>query len=304
MTLVAVARRRTPPLVAPYNAPTYATTPTPDGTGSLLHPDVIDFRQINGGTWHGWRYWMAVTPYFNTNDNLENPCVLVSQDGQTWQVPSGLTNPIYPWPGGSQYNSDTDLVYDPDADEVVLIYRNGDLHPHVARSADGVTWPPQATAITYTKSGEIVSPAVIRVGPGQWHMYACQTSTGNVQRWTSANLLTWTGPQMATGLDAIESWHIDVIRHDGKFYALINTYDPASDNIYAATSSDGLAWMLNTAPVIAPSAGGWDSQWLYRATLQPHERGDRFRVWYSALGPVASWRVGYTQIPLAEWPTA
>lgn len=295
------ARRRIPG--RPYNAETYTTTPTPDGSGSVVHPDVIDFDHILGQPWNGWRYWMAVTPYLNGNDDVENPCILVSHDGQTWQVPAGLSNPVYPWPGGAQYNSDTDLTYDPGTDELVLVYRGGNLSPRVARSSDGIIWPETATPITFTGGGgEILSPSLVKLGPNSWAMYAVGGPLGSrtVRRWTSADTLTWTGPTETTGITgmAAEPWHLDVIRHDGTYYMLVDTYTP--DFLYAAASTDGLAWTLNTDPVISPLLP-WDSQWIYRATLQPHESGDRFRVWYSALGN-ASWRVGYTQIPLTEWP--
>lgn len=307
----AAARRRGPvygpepvdhPTERPWNAETYAVTPTPDGTGSGLHPDVIDFYQVLGRKWHGWRYWMAFTPYFNTNDDLENPCILVSDDGQTWQVPDGLTNPVYPWPGGSQYNSDTDLTYDSSTDELVLVYRGGSLQPRVARSSDGVTWPTTATPITYSGGGgEILSPCFVRVGDS-WIMYAVGGAPGSrtVRRWTSSDALTWSGPTETTGITGMvaEPWHLDVILHGGRFFMLVDTYAP--DELYAATSADGLAWTLNPIPVISPLLT-WDRDWIYRATLQPHESGDRFRVWYSARGD-ASWRVGYTQIPLTEWP--
>lgn len=307
MTLIAVARRRGPgetfPAESPYNVPTYTTTPTPDGSGSVVHPDVIDFRNepaVAGSTWNGWRYWMAVTPYFNTNDDLENPCILVSQDGKTWQVPNGLSNPVYPWPGGAQYNSDTDIAYNPEADELVLIYRTGTLAPVIARSANGVTWPPSASAISIAYAGELLSPALVRLGANSWAMYAVAESPRKVQRWTSTDLSTWAGPVDVTGITGMAAtpWHLDVIRAHGRFWMLVNTYTP--DLLYAASSIDGIAWTLNTAAVMVPTFA-WDSEWIYRATLQPHESGDRFRVWYSARGS-ASWRVGYTQIPLTEWP--
>lgn len=295
MTLTGGRRRHG--LARPYNAASYLSTPTPDATGSAVHPDVIDFG-VDG--WNGWRYWMAITPYYNTNDDLENPCLLVSADGVTWQVPAGLTNPIYAWPGGTQYNSDPAIAHDPATDEMVLIYRDGDLSPRIARSADGVTWPDSATPITYTRVGEILSPTLVRISASEWWMYGVNYGTRKVQRWTSADLATWAGPVTVTGLDAIESWHLDVAEFNGRFYALVNVYDP--DNLFAATSSDGLAWSLNPSPVIAPPSTGWDAGWVYRATLTPHESGNRFHVWYSALGN-ASWRIGYTQIPLSEWPS-
>lgn len=308
MTLIATgaARRRfnphpepDHPTSAPWNAATFTVTPTPDGTGSVVHPDVIDFWTQHGmRAWRGYRYWMAVTPYFNTNDDVENPCILVSHDAYTWQVPPGLTNPVYPWPGGALYNSDPDLTYDPDEDELVLIYRGGSLVPRLARSGDGVTWPASATQITYTHTGEILSPTLLRISATEWWLYGVQLSSGIVQRWTSTDLTTWTGPTNCTGLAAIAAWHIDVTHHSGVFWGLVNVYAQPG-KLHSIASADGLSWSLG-GEVIVPALL-WESQWVYRATLTPHEAGDRFRVWYSARG-TESWRVGYTQIPLTEWP--
>ena len=46
----------------------------------------------------------------------------------------------------------------------------------------------------------------------------------------------------------------------------------------------------------------WDDQELYRATLQPHEDGLHYRVWYSAL-TADNPQVGYTLIPKSVWPS-
>lgn len=288
------------PLSAPWNATTYAITPTPDGTGSVVHPSVIDFATLLGRDWNGWRYWMAVTGYYNTNDREENPCILVSQDGQTWQVPAGLTNPVYPAPSEPQYNSDPDLVYDPITDELVLCYRGGDLLPRIARSPDGVTWPAVAARVSIGYDKELLSPSLIRRGSSHWQMYAVAAEPRRVQVWNSPDLLNWTGPIETNGITGMSStpWHIGVTRHRGTYYALVNTYIPSG--LYAATSADGLTWTLNPTPVLT-GLYGWDDRWMYRATLQPHEDGQRFRVWYSAQGN-SSWRAGYTQIPLTEWP--
>ena len=90
------------------NAANYLTLPTPDGLGQMVHPDVWDF----GTAWNGWRYWLAITPYSNTDATTENPCILVSNDKTTWSIPSGGSNPIDPAPGGGRYNSDDDLWYE------------------------------------------------------------------------------------------------------------------------------------------------------------------------------------------------
>src|SRR5699024_8293928 len=62
--------------------------PTYEGSGKAVHPSVHAFRI----PWNGYRFWMAFTPYPNTQH--ENPSIVASGDGVNWVVPSGLTNPI------------------------------------------------------------------------------------------------------------------------------------------------------------------------------------------------------------------
>ena len=66
------------------------TIPTYDGSNQLTHPKVLYFA--NG--WHGYHYWMSMTPYPYTMDRYENPSIVVSNDGEKWVVPIGLKNPI------------------------------------------------------------------------------------------------------------------------------------------------------------------------------------------------------------------
>lgn len=309
--LTAGARRRgqaidtTPyamPTSAPWNVPQPTITPTYDGTGSALHPGVLDFRQINGGTWNGWRYWMAMTPYYNNNDTLENPSILVSSDGYTWQEPLEGMNPIYPWPGAS-YNSDTDIEYDPSTDELVLIYKGPgpEFNPRVARSADGVTWPAAATAFAWPNvANEQVSPALIRLPDGTWACWTNKFPTpAAISYWTAPDPLgPWSGPTACTGFHRM-GWHLDVTHVGGIYYMLI--FEQTS-NLWAATSRDGYTWASNTTQLMTTAAtGSWDSEQLYRGSMTPHENGTHFRVWYPGrLGK--SWRIGYTEIPLTEWP--
>lgn len=76
------------------NAPSPITTPTYDGSGQTVHPSVLDFGQgiIRPGhtAWNGYRYWMAMTPYPNSQAIYENPSLLCSHDGLTWTEPPGF----------------------------------------------------------------------------------------------------------------------------------------------------------------------------------------------------------------------
>ena len=51
------------------NAPAPLVTPTYDGSGQVVHPDVV---HVPGG-WNGYEYWMGMTPYPNGNNDLREP---------------------------------------------------------------------------------------------------------------------------------------------------------------------------------------------------------------------------------------
>ena len=303
----------TPPVVptsAPWNTTTYLTIPTPDGTGSTVHPGVYDFG--SGRKWRGWRYWMAHTPFLNGNDQLENPCIAVSNDGWRWHTPSGLTNPVYPTPPDMRFNSDTEIAYDPRTDELVLVYReklaNGDQETFFALSPDGVTWPAKAQKINWTRPGDLgddayqqLSPAIVRRGDDDWWLFTIEKGRARIAiyRATSPDGV-WTGPAYHTGTLA-RAWHGDILWDGSKFMALVDT-NGTPDGLTLGTSADGYAWTFNNTPVLGVGpAGAWDSTMIYRSTFTIHENGTHARVWYAANGP-ESWRLGYTELPLSLWP--
>lgn len=299
------------PTTAPYNVPEYTHTPTYDGSNCTVHPDVIDFATAFGRPkWRGYRFWMAHTPYPDSDDSYENPSILASNDGVTWETPVGLTNPVYPAPP-SGWNSDTDLTYDQANDQLVLIFRSSDFVPRFARSNDGAWWPPGASTVTWQAPPEqSASPSLVRQADGTWLMFSISWPSHDMYRWTAPSPEgPWVGPTTCTGMP-VTAWHLDVCRVGDRLLAIVDDAMEGGgdlDGIYAASSEDdGLSWARNATKVIAPGSGLWDSADLYRATLQPHENGTHMRVWYSGRKGtgVDSWRVGLTHIPLTEWPTS
>lgn len=299
------------PTTAPYNVPTRLTTPTYDGSGCTVHPDVVDMRTMHHRrSWGGYRFWMAHTPFPLSNSNYENPSILASHDGLTWVTPAGLTNPLAATPA-TKWNSDTDLVFDPAADQLAVMWRNEDYQPRLARSSNGVTWSTPVALTGWSASEEALSPALVRMEDGSWVMFALSHPSRYVWRWTAPTLEgPWAGPVVGSGMPA-SAWHIDVIRWGGRFWAIIDDGGedkagiPAENAIYVASSADGLAWVRNPVPVVTLGSGGWDHSDLYRGTIQPHEDGVRMRAWYSGrldYTIVGSWHLGLTHIPMSAWP--
>ena len=102
------------------NAAAPLTIPTYDGSGQAVEPSVLHFAD----GWQGHPYWMAVSPYPFGHAALENPSILVSEDGLTWSVPEGLTNPLVLPTQGTL--SDATLVHDDTSDQL-WVYYNSDV---------------------------------------------------------------------------------------------------------------------------------------------------------------------------------
>ena len=289
----------------PYNAAQYLAIPTPDATNQATHPGIVDMGEPG---WNGWRYWMAMTPYAGGNDDLENPCIIVSNDAVTWEEPAGITNPIDPWPGGSGYNSDTDIAYDPDTGRMWVWWReavnNRTEAIHFTSSLDGVTWAAQATAFETDHLTKALSPAIVRVGPGDWRMwtigYNGQPST---MRRAPSPSGPWSAPEIIAlnGVTEGKPWHVDVVldQASGLFHMLLNVREPWG--YVPLTSPDGLNWTARNGGRRFLTGSTWD-QIPYRATFALEPNGQVYGLWYGGtLGDLSQWRIGYTRVPRSLW---
>lgn len=309
MSLALTTRRRARipyqlPTAAPYNVPVPAITPTYDGSGQTVHPSVLDFGATG---WRGWRYWMGITPYPFENSSYENPSVLASRNGYHWQEPRGITNPIDLYPGGSEYNSDFDIEYDPDADRLVGIWRHftsGAKRFWMSDSADGITWSTPVEVFTSTLLTRDLSPSLVRVSATQWRCYGLLSSGPGYVAASDPMSTSWSSQVVCSisGSMVGSAWHHEVnLGADGVYRMLLNRRDPW--NLFACSSLDGVSWTANTTPILGSRSGQWDAS-IYRATFTDHEDGEHYRIWYSAFDGSSprNWRTGYTQVPRTLWP--
>ena len=118
------------------NSASYLKMPSPyESSGQYVHPSILKFKE----PWHGFLYWMAATPYPGADSSKENPVILTSQDGITWELKvvvdeTGLHEP---------YNSDPCLVFDGEQLWLYWRYLGPEPAPQKifrAKSVDGVTW--------------------------------------------------------------------------------------------------------------------------------------------------------------------
>ncbi len=294
------------------NAETSQTTPTYDGSGQVVHPGIVHFP--NG--WHGYEYWLVVTPYPDGNISYENPSILVSHDGINWAPPPGITNPIA-MPSTS-YLADGDLIYDSASDQLWMYYPHQSVsgQTYVARkvSSDGVHWgdPYQEDRLFNVPDFQFLSPAVVKAGTQYWMWsvnsgsFGCTPPSTQLEYRTSLDGVTWSAPHSANfSQPGYTPWHLDVIHVPSKseFWALVAAFPTGTgcDNtdLFFARSSDGINWITYNRVALGPGYGSaWDGAEIYRSTLLYDETNDLLRVWYSAnnwVGSAPVWRQGYTE---------
>lgn len=295
-----------------YNADAPLTIPTYEASNQALHPSVVDFGA--GETWNGHRYWMAMTPYPNGNDAVENPSILVSSDGTTWTVPAGLTNPIDAQPGGG-HNADTELVYDPVNDKLWCFYI--DIVGSTARvlvrgSADGITWGSEVQCFsTATGTSLAASPTVIWDGSQFVMWYVDITNSPNtLRRRTCATADgTWSAASSAltfTNISATRDlWHIYILKNGADYlglfdYCSIDNNGLDFNTLHLASSSDGLTWTVDPVAILAPRQDSWDDRLIYRAAGVVS--GANLDTWYSTTNADGTSDIARTSWPLSLFP--
>jgi hypothetical protein len=285
-----------------------------------MHPDVVRLDEPVGG----YTYWMGMTPYPNGNDLHENPSVLASNDGITWVVPAGLTNPLDPIDGDDplvtqvNYNSDADLVH---VDGTLYLfwrrYTDSQGVIYLRTSTDGVDWTPRQVVLDGRVTTEgIVSPAVMHdPDTGLWHLWYGHSYNPITLRHRTANSPAgpWSAPESCpvAGIQpGRDLWHYEVTKRDGIYYGLFMGVKLSSTNqwtlLHLAVSEDGINWRLgrsilgpggSTNPGIPNTA--WDGGIVYRGSMLIE---DVIRIWYSGHSTSNVWRTGYTEIPLSALP--
>jgi len=295
------------------NAVTHLTIPTYDGSGQVVHPDVM---YLSSG-WNGYAYWMAMTPSPYLDESYENPSILVSSDGLTWVEPTGITNPIVDLPSAG-HNADPDILLVGDTLMVYYSETTGDtpddhVYINVLTSTNGITWTAPVTTLSFSigTGGYALSPAVLYEG-GTFYMWyvrsaGCTANTSSVYMRTSTNGLNWGVEQPVTLTHPGQVvWHPDVQWNGSTYVMLYAAYPAGSDctdtSLYYAESADREEWTTTTTPVLTPNPSGWDSSLIYRSTFLAD--GDSLRIWYSAQALTLEWHIGYTAGDLNDFLSA
>jgi hypothetical protein len=277
------------------------------GTNSLVEPSVY----FNPSGYAGFKYWMVAGPYEGSNPAYENPSVWCSNDGQTWQVPPGGSNPIFPAPANGTY-------VDPQLFEVggtlYLTWTHaGDIggisnKVRMTSTTNGTTWATPVTLITSTTgaTNDLMSTRFAYDGH-LWHAWSLDLSAGlpnRITHRTAASLTGWgSAPVVCTVAvpPGKQLWEFEVVQVQDEWWMLLNVTSTGSTaaggELYVYTSLDGLTWTGTAAPILRPAFGiAWD-QSIYKAGFVPLSDGHQTRlaIWYSAYSQsLGEWHIGYT----------
>ena len=199
--------------------------PTYDGSNEVTHPKVLYFE--NG--FNNYKYWMVNTPYPNNNAYLENPSIVVSNDGINWIEPDGISNPVSGYPTkvrDDSYYSDPFMLYDEDHFELYFrktksvlngkVFRNGYNYLYKETSNDGINWTEPKMILDNNPPERYMSPSVIKEN-GIYKIWYVNYE-GNVRYTESSDLITYTNPINVNIKDFNKNvWHGEIQYHDNKY---------------------------------------------------------------------------------------
>lgn len=285
------------------NASNYLFTPTYDNSNQANHPKVLYFED----GWNGFKYWMAFTPYPHSNDDYENPSIIVSQDGLNWNVPSGSTNPVISLSNdiklGAHY-SDPHLVMRDQVMELWYRYnpaKPGEIRPdnsisiiYRIKSKDGIVWTQPEIII---KGSNYYSPVIIYEESKYKIWYTTDTGMYYIQ--SDNDCASFTNPQTVfTGLpgDRIP-WHFDIIHSEKGYEMLVSNYSGKvfgpnfQHQLISYSVSNDKINFANSIDIIKASIGNsWDNQQIYRPSLI--RTNNEYHIYYSAMSQNSEWHIG------------
>jgi hypothetical protein len=261
------------------NKANYLSIPDYPGLGTVVHPDVLYFA--NG--WNGYKYWMAYSPFPPTTN--ENPCITVSNDGDTWITPPGLTNPIDSYAGGGIYSSDPSLCMSPDGTTTMYIFwLEANQGIYMSSSNDGITWSAQTKIINSAATNQVMSPSVLWDGT-QFRMYTSKVGGGYTLEYRTCATITgtWSAPASLAitnlGAPPYGAKHLDVILSDGVYYLIYMDVDATyNSGLYLAKGVNGIDFVIDPNFRIPAQLGVWDYL-PYRASIL--NTGQALDIFYS-----------------------
>lgn len=267
--------------------PKVLSIPTYDLNPSVGHPSIEYIPQ----GFKGYKYWMAYTPF--PAEARENPCVVVSNDGEHWINPPWFSNPLASQADavadGLSYNSDTEIILMKDG-KIGVYWRAFKLSPKrevIYLSTLDETSSSWSSKQKVIDTSEItLSPSVVINDDGTYNMYTVNQSLAfysRIQKRTSVDGIVWSSPiscVLSTGV-TLGAWHIAVKRVSDGYVLLLDSDAPRK--LYYYKSTDGITFNGSTTPIVKSSTSGWDNRGYYRSSFLMLEENPP-KLWVFANG--------------------
>lgn len=282
------------------------------GNTQNVHPSVV---RVPSGL--DYKYWMAYTPYPNSQVDKENPCIAYSSDGIEWANIAG--NPLDTPTEEGCYFSDTQLVWRSDLKRLECYYRlaNGSDDTTIRgetiyrrTSSDGKTWSDKEVIVSATGGlSNYLSPSIrYDADNSRYQMWTVVNSNGYKIRYFESTDNTGTSYTMVRDIELTyeygggnhNAWHLDVQYMDGKYVAVVMTKNPNVSKdwmLFITESADNITYSKPVA-LMTGDKTSWDGR-MYRSCLCK-VADDDYRLYYSAVNYAsATYGIG---ISLAKKP--
>ncbi len=278
---------------------------TYDGKNQLTHPKVLYFNK----PWHGWKYWMVFTPYPYSNDDYENPSIVVSEDGYSWTKPKELKNPLTGIPKdvarGGHY-SDPHLVMKDNIMELWYRYnpakeKGNDTNNSInmiyrIKSKDGIKW--SKPELVFNDKNNYLSPVIIHEG-SKYKLWFTNYN-GDMKYRESNDGKSWTDAKLVNiKLPGYNPWHQDIIKTDLGYEIIFCAYAKGKfkDNnqeLYYSKSKNGIDFE-KPIKIISPSKEEYrlDNKMIYRSSILKID--GIYKIYYSAMDKKMRWHLFLTE---------
>lgn len=216
----------------------------------VVHPYICKFNK----TVAGYKHIMLITPFHQTQDYYENPCVYGSNDLRIFDMLREFKQPLadVQLTDYYNYNSDPCCVFDHATGEFCVINRNTQVIDganistlSAIRTRDFINW--SAPQLMQLPATDMLSPSIIYdASINKWVMFG--RSSSNSFGICTADSLTGQWSSIRSVTAPFKTWHLEV-RYCGSHYiGIFGDHDSASGGaLYIGISTDSVNWQFSNS---------------------------------------------------------
>lgn len=234
--------------------------PTYEKSNQIVHPDIL-IRQESP------KFILAFTPYPNTNDKFENPCIVISDDGLNFREEKEGINPLVPAPK-KDHNDDPDLTIHNETYQLIYLetVRPDYQNLMLLTSKDRINWDKSilhTEAPVGMKDGFMLSPALVYT-KNECIMFAVNKDLNNGNSLFAIKSTELKSLDLSNKIElnlkgisnAFQPWHVDVFKDDKDEYimllSMVTPYDQKNKEyaLFIAKSKNLIDWNFQNKPVL------------------------------------------------------